>query len=122
MGDQAELFLREQSRRYLEWAECARRDASRAIGRSARESYLATAEQWENRAVELKRHLWREGPAGLGLTRERLAEAPLPPARLPTESAAVALRFVRDAKRPRRPPVAVMPPFSRMPTPVELHY
>ena len=121
MGNQAELFLREQFRRYLEWAECARRDALRAIGRNARESYLASAEQWEKRAVELKRHLWHEGRTGLGPTRERLAEAP-PPAQMATESAAMALRYVRDAKRPRRPPVAVMPAFSRMPATVELHY
>jgi hypothetical protein len=122
MGDQAELFLREQSGRYLEWAECARRDALRAIGRNARASYLAVAEQWENRAVELKRRLWREGPAAPSPARERAPGAVPPPAKMTTDSPAVPLRYVRDAKRPRRPPVAVMSPFSRMPVPVELHY
>jgi hypothetical protein len=121
MGDQAELFLREQSRRYLEWAECARRDALRAIGRNERSSYLAVAEQWENRAVELKRRLWRESPAPLAEALERLPGA-TPPVKLRTDSAAAPLRYLRDAKRPRRPPVAVMPPFSRMPMPIELHY
>lgn len=99
MTTHAEVSTREQAKLYLEWAECARRDASRAVGRGAQESYLATAEQWDALAVDIKRKLWREDGF---LSLQSPAPAVSPPKfaldRVPLDETE---RFKREAKRPR---------------------
>jgi len=74
MSESAIFFLREKARRCLEWAECARRDAHRAVGQPGRNSYVAAAERWEEKAVELKRRLWRE--SGTTAARRRPQDRP----------------------------------------------
>jgi hypothetical protein len=97
---------REQARLYLEWAECARRDAVRAIGRDARNTYLAAAEKWDERAVDIKRNLWRD--TGLKTPhRSQATSHPIPKIDLATCALNETERYKREAKRPRTPGPAV---------------
>jgi hypothetical protein len=96
----------EQAKLYLEWADCARRDAFRAVGRDARDSYLAAAEQWDARALDIKRKLWREG-GGSTPRRARGLPHPIPKIVLDRSALDGAERYKREAKRPRTPNPAI---------------
>jgi hypothetical protein len=111
MTRHAEFSAREQAKLYLEWAECARSDAVRAVGRDARHSYLAAAEQWDAQAVDIKLKLWRGG--GVQAARRTIV--------LDRSALNTTERYKREAKRPRTPGPAVPIRSGQPLAPAELH-
>jgi hypothetical protein len=119
----ADVSTREEAKIYLEWAECARRDALRAAGRGARESYLAAAEQWDAQALDIKRKLWREGGGQLprGALAKTVEAHQRSAATISTDVKEEPERYKRQARRPRTPSPAVPIRIRERAVPLELH-
>ena len=93
----------------------------RAVGRDARHSYLAAAEQWDAQAVDIKLKLWRGGGAQAP-RRTHATSHPMPRIVLDRSALNITERYKREAKRPRTPSPAVPIRSDQPLAPAELHF